>query len=116
MFFYTTKTEADVGHSNCYAQVKRSPGIGSRILCLMRIPTLEELPALSALCFRSKAIWGYDHDFMEACRRELSFDASELRSTSIVVAEERGKIVGVAQVEVAGNEAELIKLFVEPSG
>lgn len=82
---------------------------------LMRAPTDEELPALSALCFRSKAIWGYDNHFMEACRRELSFDASELRSTSIVVAEERGKIVGVAQVKVAGKEAQLLKLFVEPS-
>ncbi|MBC9878398.1 GNAT family N-acetyltransferase [Bradyrhizobium sp. INPA01-394B] len=92
---------------------KRSPGIGMPYL--MRTPALEELPALSALCFRSKAIWGYDDDFMEMCRRELSFDALELRSTSIVVAEEHGKIVGVAQVKVVGKEADLLKLFVEPS-
>jgi N-acetylglutamate synthase-like GNAT family acetyltransferase len=52
---------------------------------------------------------------MEACRRELSFDALQLRSTSIVVAEERGRIVGAAQVKVAGKEAELLKLFVEPT-
>lgn len=82
---------------------------------LMRTPAVEELPALSALCFRSKAVWGYDNDFMEACRPELTFDPLELRSTSIVVAEENGRIVGVAQVKVAGKEAELLKLFVEPT-
>lgn len=82
---------------------------------LMRTPAVEELPALSALCFRSKAVWGYDNDFMEACRPELSFDPLELRSTSIVVAEEHGRIVGVAQVKVVGREADLHKLFVEPT-
>jgi GNAT superfamily N-acetyltransferase len=82
---------------------------------LMRTPATEELPALSALCFRSKALWGYDNNFMEACRSELSFDALELRSTAIVVAEEHGKIVGVAQVKVVGKEADLLKLFVEPT-
>jgi GNAT superfamily N-acetyltransferase len=81
---------------------------------LFRTPTVEELPALSALCFRSKAVWGYDNDFMEACRRELSIEPCELRSTSIAVAEDNGKIVGVAQIEVDGGEADLLKLFVEP--
>lgn len=74
---------------------------------LMRTPTVEELPALSTLCFRSKAVWGYDNDFMEACRRELSFDPIELRSTSIVLAEEHGRTVGVAHVKVVGKEADL---------
>nr|QDF38614.1 GNAT family N-acetyltransferase [Bradyrhizobium symbiodeficiens] len=83
--------------------------------CLLRSPALEELPALSALCFRSKAVWGYDKDFMEACRRELSIDPDEMISTSIAVAEDYGKIVGIAQVKVVGSEADLLKLFVEPT-
>lgn len=82
---------------------------------LMRTPAVEELPTLSALCFRSKAAWGYDNDFMEACRHELSFDPLELQSTSIVAAEEHGRIVGVAQIKVMGKEADLLKLFVEPT-
>ena len=81
----------------------------------IRTPAVDELPELTALCLRSKAVWGYDKDFMEACRSELSFDASQLRSSSIVVAEEHGKIVGVAQVKVVGKEADLLKLFVEPA-
>src|SRR3954453_17050977 len=36
-------------------------------------------------------------------------------SSSIVVAEENGKIVGVAQVQVTGSEADLLKLFVDPT-
>ena len=82
---------------------------------IVRAPTFEELPALSALCFRSKAVWGYDSDFMEACRRELTIEPCDLRSSSIAVAEENGKIVGVAQIKVIGSEADLLKLFVEPT-
>ena len=32
----------------------------------------EEAPALTELCLRSKAVWGYDAAFMQACRRELT--------------------------------------------
>ena len=83
--------------------------------CLLRQPTAEELPRLSALCARSKAVWGYDDDFMKACRGELTIEAGDLRASSIAVAEKNSKIVGVAQIKVAGNEAELVKLFVEPT-
>jgi GNAT superfamily N-acetyltransferase len=82
---------------------------------IIRPPAVEELPALSALCFRSKAVWGYDNDFMEACRRELSIEPCDLRSTSIAVAEENGIVVGIAQIKVIGSEADLLKLFVEPT-
>lgn len=83
--------------------------------CIVREPTVEELPALSALCLKSKAVWGYDNDFMEACRGELTIDRLDLWSTSIAVAEKDGKVVGVAQVKVVGGEADLLKLFVEPT-
>jgi GNAT superfamily N-acetyltransferase len=52
---------------------------------------------------------------METCRRELSFDPLELRSTSIVVAEEHRRIIGVAQFKVVVKKADLLKLFVEPT-
>jgi GNAT superfamily N-acetyltransferase len=87
----------------------------SFVTCVLRPPTLEELPTLSALCLRSKAVWGYGNDFMDACRGELTIEAYELQSSSIVVAEENGKIVGVAQVQVTGSEADLLKLFVDPT-
>lgn len=82
---------------------------------IIRSPAIEELSALSALCFRSKAVWGYDNDFMEACRRELSIEPGDLQSTSIAVAEQGGILAGVAQIKVTQHEADLLKLFVEPT-
>jgi GNAT superfamily N-acetyltransferase len=52
---------------------------------------------------------------MEACRKELSIELRDLRSTTIGVAEQHGRLVGVAQVKVRGSEADLLKLFVEPT-
>ena len=83
--------------------------------CVLRLPIVEELPTLSALCLRSKAVWGYDKDFIEACRSELTIEPCELRSSSIAAAEENGRIVGIAQMKVTGDEADLLKLFVEPT-
>ena len=82
----------------------------------IRAPDIEELPALSELCMRSKAVWGYDAAFMEACRRELSFDVSDLASSQVAVAARGGSLLGVAQVRMtAEGEADLAKLFVEPA-
>jgi GNAT superfamily N-acetyltransferase len=81
----------------------------------IRAPTIDELSGLSDLCFRSKAVWGYDEDFMKACRGELSFEPRDLEMTLIAVAEHGGEPIGVAQVKVVNDEADLLKLFVEPS-
>jgi hypothetical protein len=37
-----------------------------------------------------------------------------LNSTQIAVAEDSGKLLGVAQVRVVDGDADLLKLFVEP--
>ncbi len=81
----------------------------------IRPPTVDELSGLSDLCFRSKAIWGYDEEFMEACRGELSLEPRDLELTSIAVAEHGGKPIGVAQLKVVDDEADLLKLFVDPN-
>jgi GNAT superfamily N-acetyltransferase len=75
----------------------------------------NELPVLSELCLRSKAVWGYDDAFMFACRTELTLRPDELRSTHIQVAERCSTVVGLAQVKVTGTDADLLKLFVEPA-
>ncbi|MBI5319361.1 GNAT family N-acetyltransferase [Bradyrhizobium sp.] len=82
---------------------------------LIRVPDVEELPALSELCMRSKAVWGYDAAFMEACRGELSLHPRDLASSRIAIAARGGNVLGVAQVRMAGDEADLVKLFVEPA-
>jgi GNAT superfamily N-acetyltransferase len=81
---------------------------------IIRPPTIDELSALGQLCMRSKAVWGCDDKFMEACRNELSLNPSDLRLTEIAVAEESGNLIGVAQIKVADRQANLLKLFIEP--
>lgn len=81
----------------------------------IRAPDVAELPELSQLCLRSKAVWGYDADFMAACRAELTLHPGDLLSSRIVVAEQEGAILGVAQVKPIGEEADLTKLFVDPA-
>lgn len=81
---------------------------------IVRRPRIDELSGISDLCFRSKAVWGYDQTFLEACRGELSFGQHDLEETHVAVAEQNGGILGVMQVKVSSGEAELLKLFVEP--
>ena len=81
----------------------------------LRAAREEELPLLSALCLRSKAVWGYDQSFLDACRVELTLSAEQLSGTWVRVAESNGAVVGLAQVSVAGKVADLQKLFVEPA-
>jgi GNAT superfamily N-acetyltransferase len=83
-------------------------------LCLRRA-RVEELAALSELCLRSKAVWGYDTAFLESCRAELALTARDLDGSHVQVAEKVGSIVGIAQVSIMGAEASLDKLFIEPS-
>jgi hypothetical protein len=79
----------------------------------IRAPTVDEPISLCDLCFRSKAVWGHDKEFMEAARGELSFTPRDLQLTLVAVAEHDGKPIGVAQVKVVDDEADLLKLFVE---
>src|SRR6266446_5639502 len=75
----------------------------------------NELPSLSALCLRSKAVWGYDDSFMIACRAEVTRVPDELKSTHVQVAERATFLAGLAQVKVTDTDADLLKLFVEPA-
>jgi GNAT superfamily N-acetyltransferase len=96
---------------------KSRPFLDPRSVCLalmIRIPSINELHGLSDLCFRSKAVWGYDAEFMQACRGELSFRQQDLEQTHVAVAEENGRILGVVQIKISADEAELLKLFIEP--
>jgi len=80
----------------------------------LRTPRYDEAAVLTDLCLRSKAVWGYDEAFMQACQGELTLTASTMQSSYLQVAEIGGHLVGVAQVTVKGDLAELDKLFVEP--
>ena len=88
---------------------------------LANTPTIRpardgDLPALADLAMRSKAYWGYDAAFMEACRAELTLSARDLVESQVrVVDGGDGAKVGMVQLVVRGGAAELHKLFVDPA-
>lgn len=76
---------------------------------------LSEANDLTELCLRSKAIWGYDNTFLDACRRELTVTNETILGSFTQVAELDRKAVGFAQLYLQGTKsAELVALFVDP--
>ena len=75
---------------------------------------IDEIQYLSDLCLRSKAHWGYDTAFIEACRVPLTLRAKDVETSLVMVAEVDGSIAGLVQLRVEGEDGELEKLFIEP--
>ena len=80
----------------------------------LRIPGRDDLPALSALCLRSKAHWGYDDAFLARCAAELTLHPDDLKADDIVMADAGGVPLGVVQLSYDNGACFLEKLFVEP--
>lgn len=77
----------------------------------------QEANLLSRLALRSKAHWGYSQDFLDACRSELTIDASRLGTEDYqcFAAFDGESIVGFYALEsVAAGSYELDAFFVEP--
>lgn len=81
---------------------------------IIRPPELSECSELSELCLRSKAYWGYDEEFIEACREELTITERIMRNSELAVADEDGKVLGVVQVDILSGPCVLEKIFVAP--
>ena len=76
----------------------------------------EDASALSDLCFRSKAHWGYSLEFMENCREELTVSREFLQLNPAFILMNDQKIVGFYALEEIDKETvELSYLFVEPA-
>jgi len=83
----------------------------------IRLARVEEAAALSDLCFRSKAVWGYDPEFMALMPAVLgSPERISLPAMCGSRPEPTGKLPGVLAL-APGDEPgalDLNKLFVEP--
>jgi N-acetylglutamate synthase-like GNAT family acetyltransferase len=83
----------------------------------IRLARIEEASALSELCFRSKAAWGYDEAFMALARVVLKVSPEQIAAGDVWVATSvDGQVAGMVAL---GSSAEpdtldLDKLFVEP--
>jgi GNAT superfamily N-acetyltransferase len=75
----------------------------------------EEHEEISRLALRSKGYWGYSAEFLEACRAELTFDATTCGSGLMWVVEHDETVLGFSLVKGESNYGELSALFVDPS-
>ena len=73
-----------------------------------------EAEALSALCWRSKAHWGYDAAFMAQCADALTVHEEQVEAGRVVAAVEGPVIVGVAAVDFDAAPPDLSIFFVAP--
>jgi GNAT superfamily N-acetyltransferase len=74
-----------------------------------------EIDDLSALCFRSKAHWGYDAAFMARCRASLRVSPAAVRDGRAFVAiDAADRPLGVAQIDPVEEDIDLGLLFVDP--
>lgn len=83
----------------------------------------DEAALLTRLALSSKAHWGYDEGFLEACRDELTVGHDDIERHTVAVLEDRGVVRGFYMLRcgdgVAGSEAPqrgvLEYLYVDPA-
>jgi GNAT superfamily N-acetyltransferase len=93
------------------------PGHGSRPAPEVRAARIEEAGALSDLCMRSKAVWGYDRAFLSLAREALRVDPAQIAAGDVwIAAATDGGIAGVVVIGPGEqpDALDLDKLFIEP--
>ena len=83
----------------------------------IRLARIDEASALSALCVRSKASWGYDEVFMALARVALEVSPEQIAAGDVWVATAAGgSVAGIVALGSSEqpNTLDLDKLFVEP--
>ncbi|MEM9669431.1 MAG: GNAT family N-acetyltransferase [Pseudomonadota bacterium] len=80
----------------------------------LRKPERDELDTASKLCLRSKAYWGYDRAFLDACVEELTLTETDLETGHVTIAVDDQGLAGVAHVAMDAEGCFLEKLFVDP--
>jgi GNAT superfamily N-acetyltransferase len=84
-------------------------------IMLLRPARAEEAAHLSELALRSKGHWGYDADFLAACRAELTIAAADVVARRVTVAEVDGRAVGFYTLDGDPPVVELGQMFVDPA-
>jgi GNAT superfamily N-acetyltransferase len=74
----------------------------------------HEAEALSALALRSKALWDYDADFLEACRGPLTLSPEYVDECPVYVVEHAGRIAGFYGLRGESPVVRLEYLYVDP--
>jgi GNAT superfamily N-acetyltransferase len=76
----------------------------------------SEAGVLSELALQSKGHWGYEEDFLAACRDDLSLSSDDVVTSLVYVYSKGEAILGYYRLLPQGDgAAELDALFVEPA-
>ena len=70
--------------------------------------------ALTDLALSAKAVWGYDAEFIAACRAELTVRPDGIRRDPTHLVEADGRVLGFYQLRVDGAQADVSMFFVAP--
>ncbi|HEX7175093.1 MAG TPA: GNAT family N-acetyltransferase [Pyrinomonadaceae bacterium] len=73
-----------------------------------------EAASLTELAVRSKSHWGYDAEFIDDSRADLTVTPNAIDAGRVFVAESAGVVAGFYSLSGEGEEAEVELLFVEP--
>lgn len=82
----------------------------------LRPARLDECTTLDDICFRSKAYWGYDADFMASVRDQIRVSPEAVAAGRVwIVADSVDQPCGVVEVDPLDETvADLTLLFVDP--
>ncbi|MEQ7052870.1 GNAT family N-acetyltransferase [Paenibacillaceae sp. P-4] len=84
----------------------------------IRQAAVQDVHILSELAYASKAYWGYDKAFMEACREDLTITEAHLTAAQLFVAEENRQIQGFIALEQDPSQRDrglVTYLFIHPN-
>jgi N-acetylglutamate synthase-like GNAT family acetyltransferase len=84
----------------------------------VRVARPEEASALTDICKRSKAYWGYDAEFMRLSALSLTVTPEAIATRRVLVAEnEHGAVLGVVAAMPMPEDGvyDLDRLFIDPS-
>jgi ribosomal protein S18 acetylase RimI-like enzyme len=74
----------------------------------------EEADLLGEIALCSKGYWGYDQEFLDACRAELTFRPEDVTTRRIVVAHSPFEVVGFYGLDGEPPSGELGNLWIIP--
>ncbi len=80
----------------------------------LRDATPDDAAELTELAVRSKGHWGYDAQFLQRARPELTVTPEDVERLILRVAVDDGRLLGFSAVDVDSNPAELLALWVDP--
>lgn len=81
----------------------------------LRRARLDEASTLSELALAAKRHWGYDEEFLDSCRAELTFSPDDIARRRIVVVDLGGTVAGCYSIDGEPPVGELGDMWVAPS-